>query len=62
MYYINLYLFSGEFDKRIAKCLNRTVDITFNNDIKLLEISDGDTSSYFIKSYMFLSTKSLFSL
>ena len=60
----NVYLnfFGREFNQRIRKGFDRTVNVTFHNDIQFLEVSDSDTTANFVEGNMFLCTESLFAL
>ena len=45
MKHVDLDFFSRELDKRIGKCLDGTVDVTFDDDIEFLEVADCTTTS-----------------
>ena len=61
MDHIYLYLLGRQLQQRIAQGFHRTIHITFDNQVKFFEITDGQASSNFIQCYVFAGTHSLLS-
>lgn len=59
---VDLYLFGRQFKKRIGKGFHRTIHVTFYDDVKLLEVTDRQTTADLIQGNVFLRTQALFPL
>ena len=57
---IDLNFFSTEALERIGECLDRTVHVAFEDDVELLEVSDGQSASDFFEGEVLLRADALF--
>ena len=47
---VHLHLLGRELDERIAQSLDRTVGITLHDDVQLVELTQGNTVGYIVKT------------
>ena len=59
VYHVHLDLLGGELDERVGESLDRTVHVTLDDDVELLEVADSDTAAYLLECHVLLGLDAL---
>ena len=59
MDHVHVNLLGRELDERVGKGLHRTVHVSLDDDIELLEVADGDAPSDFLEGHVLLGLDAL---
>ena len=59
---VHLYLFGRQLDQRVAQRLDRTVHVTLHDDIQFVEVTQCQTTAYFVQRQHLLCTQTLLTL